>query len=285
MRRVQLRERVVEDQIDLGRVHRVDTGRITLNLRECGEGPLAIFLHGITSNSAVFEPLMQKLKGRFRCVAVDQRGHGLSDKPESGYEARHYAEDIVALIDTLNGGPAILVGHSLGARNSVTAAVVAAEAVRCVVAIDFTPFIEAEVFDALEQRVNAGDRPFKSRAEIRAYLHERYPLMPYDAINRRAVSAYQEVEGRFRPLASPKAMALTARGLRDSLEPAFKQVKRPVLVVRGQLSKLVSAEALEKTRKLRPDLPVLVVPNTDHYVNEEAPDAITSAIIDFVGKN
>jgi|SRR5579884_654029 len=275
----------VKDRKGLERMYRVDTGRITLNVRECGKGPLAIFLHGITSNSAVFEPLMEGLQARFRCVAVDQRGHGLSDKPDRGYDAGDYAEDIVALINALDAGPAILVGHSLGARNCVTAAAWAPEVVRCAVAIDFTPFIESEVFDALDRRVNAGHRLFKTQEEIEAYLRERYPLMPADAIARRATSAYRAVDGGFRPLASPEAMMLTAKGLREDLKPTFENVRRPILIVRGALSRFVSADALEKTQRLRPDLPVIVVPDTDHYVNEEAPAAVMAAILEFVGRN
>jgi 2-(acetamidomethylene)succinate hydrolase len=267
------------------RIHRIDTGRITLNVREIGKGPVAIFLHGITSNSAVFDPILLNLKDHFRCISVDQRGHGLSDKPESGYGAKDYSEDLAALIKTLNAGPAIVIGNSLGARNGVEVAARSPALIRCVVAIDFTPYIEKEVLDALETRVNAGDRIFKSRQEIEEYLHDRYPLMPPDAVKRRAASAYREAEGGLKPLASSKAMALTAAGLRDDFEPAFKNVKRPVLVVRGQLSKFVSTAALEKSRKLRPDLPVLVVEKVDHYVNEEAPDEITKAVLDFVAKN
>ena len=272
-------------QSDSIRMHRIDTGRIALNVREIGQGTPAIFLHGITSNAAVFDPLLLNLKNHYRCIAVDQRGHGFSDKPDDGYGAKDYAEDLVALIKTLNSGCAIIVGHSLGARNGIEAAAMSPELIKCVVAIDFTPFIEKEVFDALETRVNAGDRVFKSREEIEAYLHDRYPLMPPDAVKRRAMSAYREVDGGLRPLASARAMALTAAGLRDDLEPAFRSVQRPVLVVRGALSKLVSAAALEKSRLLRPDLPVLVVDSVDHYVNEEAPDVITKAILDFAARN
>ena len=124
---------------------RIDTGRITLNVREMGDGPLMLFFHGITSNSAVFAPLTARLSDRFTTIAVDQRGHGLSDKPESGYDADDYAEDIAGLIRILDRGPAILVGHSLGSRNSVTAAARYPELVRSVIAIDFTPYIETEV--------------------------------------------------------------------------------------------------------------------------------------------
>ena len=261
---------------------RIDTGRITLNVREGGDGPPMLFFHGITSNSAVFAPMMAQLSDRFTTIAVDQRGHGLSDKPESGYDAADYVEDIAALIRTLDRGPAILVGHSLGSRNSVTVAAKHPDLVRSVVAIDFTPYIEDEVFDALEARVNAGDQLFKDVEAIEAYLSARYPNIPADAIRIRAESGYRTVDGGLRPLASPAAMALTAKGLRADLTPAYKDVKRPVLIMRGEASKLVSAPALAKTSRLRPDLPVVVVPGADHYVNEVSPEITLRAITNFI---
>jgi 2-(acetamidomethylene)succinate hydrolase len=261
---------------------RIDIGHIGLNVRESGRGPLMLFFHGITSNSAVFGPLMEKLSDRFTTVAVDQRGHGRSDKPEAGYEAGDYADDIAGLIRTLDRGRAILVGHSLGARNSVTAAAKYPDLVRSVVAIDFTPFIETEAFDALEARVNAGDQLFKDVAAIEAYLAGRYPNIPADAIRIRAASGYQSTEGGLRPLASPTAMAQTARGLRADLAGAYRDVGRPVLIVRGETSKLVSPAALAKTSRLRPDLPVVVVPGADHYVNEVSPEITLKAITNFI---
>ena len=261
---------------------RVDTDRIVLNVRESGTGPLMLFFHGITSNSAVFAPLMAQLSDRFTTVAVDQRGHGLSDKPESGYEANDYADDIASLIRTLARGPAILVGHSLGARNSVTAAARNPELVRSVIAIDFTPYIETEALDALESRVNAGDRIFRDVEAVQAYLAGRYPNIPADAIRVRAESGYQQVEGGLRPLASPSAMAQTAKGLRADLTQAYRDVARPVLIVRGEESRLVSAAALAKTSRLRPDLPVVVVPGADHYVNEVCPEITLKAITNFI---
>ncbi len=262
-------------------IRRVDTGRIMLNVREVGSGPLVIFLHGITSNSGVWNPIMLALAGEFRCVAVDQRGHGLSDKPADGYKADDLARDVLALIAALEAGPAVIVGHSLGARNAVVAATIDPQLVKSVVAVDFTPFIEKEVLDTLAARVNGGDRLFKSRAEIEAYLQDRYQKMPAAAIRQRAMTAFREVEGGFRPLADPDAMAQTAEGLREELESAFKAVTRPTLIVRGAESKLVSEAALEKTRKLRPDMPVIVVENTDHYVTEEAPEESIRFIREF----
>ena len=261
---------------------RIDTGRIALNVREAGSGPLMLFFHGITANSAVFTPLMAAFSDRFTTIAVDQRGHGLSDKPELGYEADDFAEDIASLIRTLDRGAATIVGHSLGSRNAVTAAAKYPDLVQSVVAIDFTPYIETEVFDALESRVNAGDQLFPDLATVEKYLAARYPNIPADAIRIRAESGYRAVDGGLRPLASPSAMAQTAKGLRADLTPAYRAVTRPVLIMRGENSKLVSPEALAKTRKLRPDLPVAIIPGADHYVNEVSPQATLQAIEDFV---
>jgi 2-(acetamidomethylene)succinate hydrolase len=264
------------------RQRQVDLGHIDLHVREEGDGPLMLFLHGLTSNSAVFEHLMPNFSDRFHCMAVDQRGHGLSGKPAAGYAARDYAGDIAALILKLDRGPAIVVGHSLGARNAVTAAASFPDLVRAAIAIDFTPYIEDEVFDALEERVNIGNQLFPDEQAILSYLHRRYPRLPAAAVEARAASGYHRVEGGFRPWADPAAMSQTANGLRSDLRPIFEAVAKPVLMMRGQLSALVSSAALEKTRRLRPDIPAVVVPDVDHYVNEEAPALTSKAIADFI---
>jgi 2-(acetamidomethylene)succinate hydrolase len=259
----------------------IDTGRISLNVREAGRGPVAIFLHGITAVGAVWDPILLKVKDSLRAIGVDQRGHGRSGKPEAGYSASDYSQDVIALIEAMDSGPAIIVGHSLGARNGVVAATMRPDLVQSVVAVDFTPYIEAEVFDSLESRVNGGDRAFQSQQEIEEYLQNRYTKLPPDAIKRRAKHGYRSAGDHFRPLASPAAMAATANGLREELETAFKSIERPVLLVRGAESKLVSPTALARTQQLRPDMPTIVVEDTDHYVPEEAPDAVASAILNF----
>ena len=261
---------------------RIDCGGVALNVVEAGQGPLMLFFHGITANGAVFGPMTRQLQDRFTTVAVDQRGHGLSDKPDTGYEAADFARDIAGLIRALDRGPAILIGHSLGSRNSVTAAADYPDLVRSVVAIDFTPYIESEVFDALEERVNAGDRSFPDLDAVETYLAGRYPNIPAPAIRIRAESGYRRTDDGWRPHASPAAMAQTARGLRADLTDAYRRVKRPVLLIRGADSRLVSAEALARTSALRPDLPVVVAPGADHYVNETAPDIVLKAITNFI---
>jgi 2-(acetamidomethylene)succinate hydrolase len=264
--------------------YRKPVGDITLNLREGGSGRLIVFMHGITANAAVWDPILLALSDAFHVVAIDQRGHGHSDKPASRYEAADYVRDVMQLVDVMGRGQALIVGHSLGARNAIVAGAIEPNKIAGIVAIDFTPFIEDEVFDALDARVKGGDRSFRSHADIVAYLADRYPLMPKDAVERRAHHGYAARDGGFKPLADPGAMAATVVGLRADLERAVRDVKPPMLVVRGAESKLVSSRAFERTLQLRADVESLIVPDVDHYVPEEAPVIISNAVRQFADR-
>ena len=225
----------------------------------------------------MFEPVAQLLASRFRIVSIDQRGHGRAPKPRSGYSGADYARDIAKMLED----ETLLIGHSLGARNALVAGHRYPNKVAAVVAIDFTPFIEPEVFEALDARVEAGNREFSSLQEVTAYLKERYPRLPEDAIRRRAHHGYERVKGKWRPLAAPGAMRATCAGLREDLAPTLKAITVPVLLLRGADSKLVSRAAWEKTQALRPDVRAQEIPGADHYVPEEQPAAVAAAVIDF----
>jgi len=251
---------------------------------EAGRGPLVLCMHGITANAYVFEPIIELLAGEFRVVSIDQRGHGRSGRPER-YEAEDFAADVAALVAELARGPAVLLGHSLGARNAFVAANLYPEQVKSVVAVDFTPFIEERVLEELETRVKGGDRSFADLAEIEAYLSQRYPLLPPDAIRRRAQHGYHKVEDGYRPLADAGAMVRTAAGLKANIEDALRTINKPTILVRGAHSKLVSAQAWARTRDLRPDLEAVEIANADHYVPEEQPAAVAALVRRAAGES
>lgn len=264
---------------------RITVGQLSLNIRESGEGQLVVFMHGITANAAVWDPVLSDLADTFRVVSMDQRGHGRSDKPDHGYGAQDYARDSIALVESLDAGPALMVGHSLGARNALVAATLSPSLVSGVVAIDFTPFIEAEVFDALSSRVESGDQVFASEQAIAEYLRQRYRRLPDDSISRRVTYGYRSAaDGGYRPLADPRAMAATANGLREDLVKPVADVRCPVLLMRGEESTMVSREAYARTLALRPDFSSMVVDDVDHYLPEEAPDVVTQAIRKFAAE-
>ena len=87
-------------------------------------GPPLVLLHGVTRCWRDCEALLPDLIERWHVFAPDHRGHGKSGRAAPAYRVADFAADAVALIETHVPGPAVLVGHSLGA---MVAAVVAAE--------------------------------------------------------------------------------------------------------------------------------------------------------------
>jgi non-heme chloroperoxidase len=102
---------------------RLNTGvRLAYVEQGSRDGAAIVLLHGYTDTHRSFDLMRPFLPRAWRMIAVTQRGHGLSDKPESGYAVTDLASDVPALLDALNIERAILVGHSMGAAVAVQAA-------------------------------------------------------------------------------------------------------------------------------------------------------------------
>ena len=75
-------------------------------------GPVALLLPGPTDSWRSYEPVLDRLTPRVRAIALSQRGHGDSDKPEGGYQIDDFAADVVQFLDALGIDQAVLTGHS-----------------------------------------------------------------------------------------------------------------------------------------------------------------------------
>jgi pimeloyl-ACP methyl ester carboxylesterase len=92
----------------------VDTAELRLHAVIGGEGPPLLLVHGWPQNWYAWRLLMPELARDFEVIAVDQRGMGLSDKPQDGYDTGTLAGDLVALMDALGHERFAVVGHDTG---------------------------------------------------------------------------------------------------------------------------------------------------------------------------
>jgi pimeloyl-ACP methyl ester carboxylesterase len=94
----------------------VHTNGIQLHyLDHAGGVPAIVLMPGLTANAHVFDGLVAAgLSPRFRVLALDLRGRGLSDKPETGYSIATHAADVIGLLDALGIDQVVLGGHSFG---------------------------------------------------------------------------------------------------------------------------------------------------------------------------
>jgi len=86
------------------RLHYLDWG---------GKGETILFLHGLGNTAHIFDDLAPKFTNQFHVLGLTSRGHGQSEKPETGYDTGTLAEDNRQFLDALKIKRVILVGHSL----------------------------------------------------------------------------------------------------------------------------------------------------------------------------
>ena len=88
--------------------------RVTLSYVDQGAaaGPTIVLIPGLTDSWRSYERVLPLLPSSVRVIAVSLRGHGDSDKPESGYRAADFADDVRALLDHLGILRVVAVGHS-----------------------------------------------------------------------------------------------------------------------------------------------------------------------------
>ncbi len=92
----------------------IDIGGLRLSCADRGDRSdfAVVFLPGPTDSWLSYATVLDQVPASLRCVAVSQRGHGDSDKPETGYRVEDFAADVPSLLDALGVGRAVLVGHS-----------------------------------------------------------------------------------------------------------------------------------------------------------------------------
>jgi non-heme chloroperoxidase len=93
---------------------------VELFCRDWGTGPAVVFTHSWALTSAIWNYQVQFLSNHgIRCVTYDRRGHGRSDAPTEGYDLDTLADDLGAVIDSLEQRKVVLVGHSMGGNEII----------------------------------------------------------------------------------------------------------------------------------------------------------------------
>ena len=113
-----------------------------------GSGQPLVLLHGLASNSLIWKLVAPLLARRFRVLALDQRGHGPSDKPDDGYDFQSITGDLQAFIEALSLERPALVGHSWGANVALQFAAERPDAVSWLALVD-GGFLEISAFPGM----------------------------------------------------------------------------------------------------------------------------------------
>jgi pimeloyl-ACP methyl ester carboxylesterase len=93
-----------------------DSNGVKIHYVSLGQGPLIVMIHGFPDYWYTWRDQMEALSDKFQCVAIDQRGYNLSDKPKGvdNYQMKYLVGDVAAVIKSLGRDKAIIVGHDWG---------------------------------------------------------------------------------------------------------------------------------------------------------------------------
>ena len=250
-------------------------GRIAYDVT--GEGPLVLCIPGMGELRSAYRATVPALAAAgYRVATMDLRGHGDSDPTFPRYDDVAAGEDALALVEHL-GGPAVLLGNSMGAG---AAAWAAAERPDLVSGLGLLgPFVRnpptSAVMSVLFRVLMA---PLWARLAWTGYLPSLSPgRKPEDfAEHRRAISESMRRPGYAR------AFSRTTRTTHAPVEARLDEVHQPVLVVMGERDPDFADPAAEaQWIGERLAARVLLVPDAGHYPQTECPEVVNPALVEF----
>ena len=251
---------------------------LTLRYRDYpgpADRPPVLCIPGLTRNCRDFEPVAEPLAGQWRVICADLRGRGLSDyaRDSATYQPLQYAADVVALLDHLALERVVMVGTSLGGIVIMLLALQARGRIAAAVLNDIGPDIEAAGLARIRGYVGQG-RSFPTWMHAARGLREQggvaYPdfeISDWLRLAKRlmAIGAGDRIVFDYdMKIAEPFQAAATDAPAVD-MWPVFRALAgSPLLVVRGELSDILSGRTLERMQREVPELEIVTVARTGH---------------------
>ncbi|MEO3750605.1 alpha/beta hydrolase [Streptomyces sp. B6B3] len=245
-----------------------------------------LLLHGLLGRAAHWADTARWLSGRYRAVALDQRGHGQSAKPDS-FDRDAYVADAAAAVEQLGLAPAALIGHAMGALTAWQLAARRPDLVRAVVLCDMRPSaLGVSSQREWEQWFASWPLPFATLADVRRWFGEEDPTLdrPRPARGEFFAEVMAEAPDGWRPAFRWEQMLAAREGwVHDAHWDELAQVRCPALVIRGIDGELGRAEAQEMVRVL-PRGEYADVPEAGHLAHLERPDAWREPVGAFLAR-
>ena len=252
--------------------------------------PPLLCLPGLTRNARDFADLAERYSPRFRVIALDFRGRAASDYDPvpARYNPMTYAGDVIELLDKLGISEAIFVGTSLGGLVTMVIAATASQRIAAAIINDVGPDVDPGGISRILTYVGKDVR-FKSWDEAADTISannggnfERFSHADWVAMAKRNC---REEDGEIRfdyDMAIAEPFKTAGPVPQVDLWPLFAALgQKPLLVIRGERSDLLTAQTAEKMQAVAPGMKLAVVSGVGHAPELSEPEAI-AAIDEFL---
>ncbi len=257
-----------------------------------GHGWPVLLLHGLSSTSHIWDLVAARLVDEARVVAVDQRGHGQSDKPDSAYTFEEIGRDLEAVIAALDFERPVIVGHSWGAHVGLWLSARCPEVVGGLVMVDGGMMDMGDLsWDQVIERLSPPQIDGTPVEEFRRMVQERAPQGMLSPEVEAAMLSNFEIDGNDR-IRRRLPVEYHLRILRAMWElrllPFYEKVECPVLLLPTRhaddlpehLSRKQQGVALAQEKLA--DVEVVWLDDTIHDAPIQRPDRLAEEINRFL---
>ena len=250
--------------------------------------PVMVLLHGLRGHAHSWDDVSAAMCRDFHVLAVDQRGRGDSDwAPGGDYSTEAFVGDLAAFSEALGLDSFLLVGHSMGGRNSMAFTAQYPAKVQKLIIVDIGPVIDPKGAERIAREVREVPEEFDSFEEVEEHMSEQNRFAADSVLRRRLQYATKELpNGKFGwryDLAIREHRRQGTAVPAPDLWPALKQITCPTLIVRGAETDTLGAEAARQMEEALIQGKLVEVPRAGHMVFEDNPDDFISQLTSFLG--
>jgi peroxiredoxin len=260
------------------------------------KAPTVLLLHGGGQTRHSWGGTAAALAQRGWCaITLDARGHGESDWHDAGdYSLTAFALDVVEVARVLPVAP-LVVGASLGGCTAMLLeGEVAPGSTRAIVLVDVVPMLNEEGTDRIqrfmhERLVDGFATLEEARDAIAAYNPLRPPPSDLEGLKKNLrLGEDQRWRWHWDPRftsGGPGGSGPSEITDQDRMRMACRQLRVPVMLVRGRMSDVVTVEGVESFRSDVPSAEFVDVSSAGHMVAGDRNDAFTDAVVDFLERH
>lgn len=234
-----------------------------------GSGLPMLAFHGHYNEASVFAPLAQALAPRWRVIALDQRGHGESDRAQS-YHRADYVADIAAFHRHLGLGPVAVLGHSLGGVNAYQYTARHAGQVTALIVEDIGAVVNADW--SLTTRL---PRNAQSRQALASALGSTAPYLE---------CSFRQFDDGWGYSFDIDHTVLSHKALTGDHWSDWESVICPTLLIRGTGSVVLAQDHAREMIARRAGQAQLAELPAGHVVHRDAPDQFAATVRTFLSQ-
>ncbi|GAC66322.1 alpha/beta fold hydrolase [Gordonia soli] len=259
---------------------------IDLSYEVAGNGPLVVMVMGTGSPGRVWKANQQPalVRAGYRVVTFDNRGISPSSECAQGFTLDDMVADTAALIEHVGGGPAVVIGTSLGGRITQELALARPDVVRAAVMI-----ATYGRNTALQEAISAGERALYDNkitlpAEYQAAITAHLNLSRHTLDDDRSARDWLDVIGFSSQAITPGVRAqLELHNREADRRTAYRGISRPSLVIGFADDRTLPAHLAREVAEAIPGARYEEIERAGHFGYLERPDEVNRLLIDFLG--